>query len=128
MSRECSINLNCVVSIVFERSKINQSLECHKRVLRKYVFFGEKTIERYWLDEYYGNHIEYNEQDILKHEEYMLIGDTVFFKPSIKIISNGGHELVYYFADDIIAEKTYNDIIREMNNKIPLFNVKYDNT
>lgn len=124
MSVESQFNLKQIVGILFERSKIVKGFKFHKENRRKYILFGRKTIKRFWTDYYFGIHHEYTEEEIKEKEQYMIIGDSVFYRPSIKIMFSNDKKLIYYFDNDFNAEKAYNEIIKQMDGKIPICDIE----
>lgn len=124
MSVESQFNLKQIVGILFERSKINKNFKFHKETRRKYILFGKKTKKRFWTDYYFGIHHEYTEEEIKEKEQYMIIGDSIFYRPSIKIMFSNDKKLIYYFDNDFKAEKAYNEIIKQMEGKIPICDIE----
>lgn len=124
MSVECQFNLKQIVGIVFERSKINNNFKFHKEIRRKYILFGEKIIKRFWTDYYFGIHHEYSEDEIKEKDQFMIIGDTIFYRPSIRIMFANDKKFIYYFDNDFKAEKAYNEIIKQMEEKIPICDIE----
>lgn len=124
MSVESQFNLKQIVGILFERSKIVKNFKFHKETRRKYILFGKKTIKRFWTDYYFGIHHEYTEEEIKEKEQYMIIGDSIYYRPSIKIMFSNDKKLIYYFDNDFKAEKAYNEIIKQMDGKIPICDIE----